>query len=353
MRFNQVIKLGNYTISRDSKVFIIAEAGVNHNGSVKIAKKMVDAAKNAGADAIKFQAFNAKLLVSAFAPKAEYQKNVTDRNETQLEMLKKLELAAGEFKNIAGYAKKKNILFLSSPFDKESVDMLDKIGIKAFKIASGEITNLPLLKYIAGKGRPIILSTGMSNLKEISEALRVIRQEGVKDVILLHCVTSYPACIEDVNLRAIETMRRFFKLPVGFSDHTTGFTASIAAAALGASVIEKHFTLDKNMPGPDHKVSLNPKELKEMITVVRDTENALGDGKKNPTKEEDIIKDIARKKIVAKIDIPRGGFISNDMLDFKRACGKGISPKHIDLVIGRKAKKDIDKDNAIMWNILK
>lgn len=337
-------------IAKD-KVFIIAEAGVNHNGSVKIAKKLIDVAVNAGVDAVKFQIFKAESLASAYAPKVDYQKKRTEDSKTQLEMLKKLELKGCEFREIAAYAKKRKILFLSSPFDKESVDVLCNIGVKAFKIASGEITNLPLLKYIAGKGKPIILSTGMSNLKEIKEALKAIRKEGVKDIVLLHCVTGYPANVEDVNLRAMDTMKSFFKLPLGFSDHTAGFAVSIAAVALGASVIEKHFTLDKKLPGPDHKASLGPDELKEMVKAIRNAERALGDGIKKPAEEEESIKRVVRKSIVAKIDIPRGLKITDTMLDIKRP-GTGIEPRFFNKVIGKRAKRDIRKDTLIKFRDL-
>lgn len=346
-------KYAGYRNMAGKKIFIIAEAGINHNGSVKTAKKLVDAAVEAGADAVKFQAFKADAIVTRYAKKAEYQRNLTDRDETQLKMLKKLELTEGELKNIAAYSKNKGIIFLSSSFDKESVDLLDDIGVPAFKIPSGEITNTPLLEYIAGKGKPIIVSTGMSDMNEIREAVEVIRKKDIRDITLLHCVTSYPTGIEDVNLRAMQTMRRSFKLPVGFSDHTAGFTASIAAAALGASIIEKHFTLDRNMSGPDHNASLEPGELKEMILAIRSVEKALGDGRKIPTKEERVMRDIARKKIVADTDICKGETIKNSMISVKRIDGKGLSPKYIDFVIGKKAKRDIRKDGAITRGMLR
>ena len=263
------LKIGDKLIGEEEPCFIIAEAGVNHNGSVELAKKLIDAAKDAGADAVKFQTFKAESVVVKDAQKAEYQKETTGEG-SQYEMIKKLELTEEDFRELADYAKEKDIMFLSSPFDKESVDLLNELDVPAFKVGSGEITNLPLLRYIAKKEKPIILSTGMSTLGEIEEALDVIRSEGVEDIILLHCVSNYPARIEDVNLRALGTLKQAFKLPVGFSDHTLGITAPIAAVALGACVIEKHFTLDRNLPGPDHKASLEPEELKEMAKAIRE-----------------------------------------------------------------------------------
>jgi N-acetylneuraminate synthase len=335
-----------------NRTFIIAEAGVNHNGDINLAKKLIGAAKDAGADAVKFQTFKAEKVVIKNAEKAEYQKETTGIGESQYDMIKKLELTEYDFKELAEYAKKKGILFLSSPFDKGSVDLLDGLDVPAFKIASGEITNFTLLKYIAKKEKPIILSTGMSTLGEVEDALNVIRSEGVEKVILLHCVSNYPARIEDVNLGAMETLKQAFKIPVGFSDHTLGITASIAAVALGACVIEKHFTLDRNLPGPDHKASLEPDELKEMIKGIRNVEKALGDGIKRPTKDEVAIKRVARRSIVARVDIHRGTIITEDMLDVKRP-GMGIEPKYIERIIGKRAKINIKKDELITWSMTK
>ena len=344
------LKIGDKLIGEEEPCFIIAEAGVNHNGSVELAKKLIDAAKDAGADAVKFQTFKAENVVVKDAQKAEYQKETTGEG-SQYEMIKKLELAEEDFRELADYAEKKDIMFLSSPFDKESVDLLYELDVPAFKVGSGEITNFPLLRYIAKKRKPIILSTGMSTLGEIEEALDVIRSEGVEDIILLHCVSNYPARIEDVNLRAIETLKQAFKLPVGFSDHTLGIIVPIAAVALGACVIEKHFTLDRNLPGPDHRASLEPDELKEMVKAIREVEKALGNGIKKPTKEEEKIKKVARKSIVAKVDISKGAIITEDMLDVKRP-GTGIEPKYLKFIIGRKAKEDIKKDDVIRFEMI-
>jgi len=344
------LKIGDKLIGEEEPCFIIAEAGVNHNGSVELAKKLIDAAKDAGADAVKFQTFKAESVVVKDAQKAEYQKETTGEG-SQYVMIKKLELAEEDFRELADYAEKKDIMFLSSPFDKDSVDLLHELDVPAFKVGSGEITNLPLLRYIAKKGKPIILSTGMSTLGEIEEALDVIRSEEVEDIILLHCVSNYPARVEDVNLRAMGTLKQAFKLPVGFSDHTLGITAPIAAVALGACVIEKHFTLDRNLPGPDHKASLEPDELKEMVKAIREVEKALGNGIKKPTKEEEKIKKVARRSIVAKVDISKGAIITEDMLDVKRP-GTGIEPKYLKFIIGRKTKEDIKKDEIISLKMI-
>ena len=345
------VKIGDKRIGEEEPTFIIAEAGVNHNGSIELAKKLIKAAKDAGADAVKFQTFKAENVVIKNADKAEYQKEATIVEESQYKMLKKLELAEEDFRELADYAKKAGILFLSSPFDRESVNLLYELDVPAFKIASGEITNLPLLRYIAKKEKLIILSTGMATLGEVEEALNVIRSEGAKDVILLHCVSNYPTKIEDINLRAMETLKQAFKIPVGFSDHTLGITAPIAAVALGACVIEKHYTLDRNLPGPDHKASLEPDELREMVKAIRDVEKALGDGIKRPVKAEEVSKMIGRRSIVAKQDIPRGASLTRDMLDIKRP-GTGIEPKYLELVCGTITKVEIKKDDVITWDII-
>lgn len=330
--------------------FIIAEAGVNHNGSVELAKELVNAAKEAGADAVKFQTFKTKNLVTKDARKAEYQiKNSGE--ESQYEMIKKLELSPDEFWEIAKYAEDKGIIFLSSPFDAESVDLLDKIDIPAFKIASGEITNFPLLKCIAKKQKPVILSTGMSTIGEVEEALNLIEKYN-DDIILMHCLTNYPAKKEDANLNVIKTLEYTFKRPVGFSDHTSGIEMSVAAVALGSCVIEKHFTIDKNLPGPDHKASLEPHELSEMVKAIRNIEKGLGNGIKKPTDDEIKIKKLVRKSIVAKEDILKGSILTEEMLEIKRP-GTGIEPKYLDELVGKELIEDIKKDDLLKWNQLK
>lgn len=330
--------------------FIIAEAGVNHNGSVKLAKKLVDAAKEAGADAVKFQTFKTKNLVTKNAKKAEYQiKNSGE--ESQYEMIKKLELSDDEFWEIAKYTGVKGIIFLSSPFDTESVDLLDKIDVPVFKVASGEITNFPLLKHIAQKQKPVILSTGMSTIGEVEEALNLIEKYN-DDIILMHCLTNYPAKKEDANLNVIKTLEYAFKRPVGFSDHTSGIEMSVAAVALGSCIIEKHFTIDKNLPGPDHKASLEPQELSEMVKAIRNVEKGLGNGIKKPTNDEIKIKKLVRKSIVAKENIPKGSILTEEMLEIKRP-GTGIEPKYLDELIGKELIEDIKKDDLLKWNQLK
>ena len=340
------IEIGDKMVGESEPCFIIAEAGVNHNGDINLAKKLIDVAREAGADAVKFQTFNAENVVTKSAEKARYQKETTDAAESQFEMIKKLELTKKDFDELFAYAQKKEIIFLSSPFDKGSVDLLDELGVPAFKIPSGEITNFPLLRHIARKRKPAVLSTGMSTLGEIEEALEVIRKERVEDIILLHCVSCYPAKAEDMNLKAMETLRCTFKLPVGLSDHTLGITIPIAAVALGACVIEKHFTLDKNLPGPDHKASLEPDELKQMIKAIRDVEMALGDGMKRPTAEEEGNKRVVRRSIVARVNIPQGAIITEEMLAVKRP-GTGLEPKYLGEIIGRVTEIAIKKDKAI------
>jgi len=342
------IRIGDKLIGDGEPCFIIAEAGVNHNGDIELAKRLIDVAKEAGADAIKFQTFKADNVVTKNAPKADYQIKNTNSYESQYEMIKKLELSEDEFRELHRYARKKGIIFLSTPFDFESADFLEELGVPAFKISSSDLTNLPFLEYIAEKGKPIILSTGMGTLGEIEEAINTIKNAGNEEIILLHCITSYPAKFENLNLRAIKTLKEAFKLPVGFSDHSLGIYAPIIAVALGAVVIEKHFTLDKNLPGPDHKASLDPQELKEMIKWIRLTEKALGDGIKRPTPEEEKIKKIVRKSIVAKVNIPEGTVLTEEMIAFKRP-GTGIPPKYYKEILGKKARRNIKVDEIISW----
>ncbi|MBO8161754.1 MAG: N-acetylneuraminate synthase [Thermosipho sp. (in: Bacteria)] len=342
------IKIGDKRIGENESTFVITEAGVNHNGDIELAKKLVDIAVEAGADAIKFQTFKAENVVTKNAPKADYQIKNTKSNESQYDMIKKLELSEEEFRELYRYAKSKGIIFLSTPFDFESADFLEDLGVPAFKVSSTDLTNLPFLEYIAEKGKPIILSTGMGTLGEIEEAINTIKDVGNEDIVLLHCITSYPVKFESLNLRTIQTLKEAFKLPVGFSDHSLGIYAPIAAVALGAVVIEKHFTLDKNLPGPDHKASLNPEELKEMIKWIRLIEKALGDGIKRPTPKEIEIRKVARRSIVAKVDIPKGATITKNMITFKRP-GTGLPPKYYKEIIGRRARRDIRADELIYW----
>lgn len=329
-----------------NKVFIIAEAGVNHNGDLNTAKKLIDEASKAGADAVKFQSFKADKLVTKDAEKASYQKSTTGKEENQYQMLNKLELNYENHKDLIEYCKQKNIMFLSSPFDLESINLLEDLGIDVFKIPSGEITNLPYLEKIGFLGKKTILSTGMSTLGEIEEALTVLKEKGAGDITVLHCNTEYPTPMEDVNLNAMNTIKNAFKVKVGYSDHTPGIEVAIAAVALGARVIEKHFTLDKSMEGPDHKASLEPDELKVMVKSIRNIEKALGDGIKIPSRSELKNKDIARKSIVAKSPIKKGQIFSEENLSTKRPA-KGISPMKWYEVIGKVAKRDYKEDELI------
>lgn len=331
-----------------NKTFIIAEAGVNHNGSIDLAYKLIDEAKNAGADAVKFQSFKASNIVSKKAEKAEYQKRTTDSNETQYEMIKRLELSLEDHINLINYCKKKEIEFLSSPFDFDSIDVLNNLGLKTFKIPSGEIINLPYLRKIGKLNKNIILSTGMSDLGEIEDALNVLIENGTlkEKIIVLQCNTEYPTPFEDVNLKAMLTIKNAFNVKVGYSDHTQGIEVPIAAVALGAEVIEKHFTLDRNMEGPDHKASLEPNELKQMVKAIRNIEVALGDGIKKPSKSELKNRDIARKSIVAIKKIEKGEIFNESNIGVKRP-GKGLSPMRWDEVIGKLAKRNFEEDEII------
>ena len=329
----------------DNHVFVIAEAGVNHNGSLRLAKEMVDEAKKAGADAIKFQTFKAEKLVSDTAPKAEYQKKLTGEQESQLDMLKKLELSFEEFSELSDYCHRQKIMFLSTPFDQESLTFLDTvIKIPLIKIPSGEITNRPLLEQIRECHKPVILSTGMCTLEEIQEALDVLGDE-IK-ISILHCTTDYPAAFDTLNLRVIPALREKFQKEIGYSDHSKGIEASIAAVALGARIIEKHFTLDRKMKGPDHKASLEPSELQKMTGAIRNVEMALGNGIKHPMEKEMENAKVARKSIVASTRIFKGEVFDEKNLSVKRP-GTGISPMRWHDVIGQMAKRDFEKDEMI------
>lgn len=328
-------------------VYIIAEAGVNHNGSLDTAKKMVDKAKSAGADCIKFQTFISKNLVSKNAEKAEYQKQQTDEKESQLDMLKRLELTFSEFVKLNDYCEDKGIEFFSTAFDFESIDFLEKLNMKKWKIPSGEITNLPYLVRIAQMGKPVILSTGMSTIEDVKAALEVLYNNGSGEVTVLHCTTEYPAPYRNVNLKAMNTMKEELNVPIGYSDHTEGIEIPIAAAALGATVIEKHFTLDRNMEGPDHKSSIEPNQFQAMVKAIRNVEMALGSGEKIPSDSEKKTMFIARKSIVAKRSIKKGECFTEENLALKRP-GTGISPMKWFEIIGKKAVKDFEEDDLIV-----
>lgn len=329
------------------RTFIIAEAGVNHNGDIGIAKKMIDAASAAGADAVKFQTFKTERIVSINAPKAEYQIENTNIIESQYQMLKKLEIDKETHLELMEYCEKKNILFLSTPFDIESVKMLAELGIEIIKIPSGEITNLPYLREVAKQKKKVILSTGMSNMQEVKEVVQILRQNGTEDITVLHCNTQYPTPMEDVNLKAMISMKDELGLPVGYSDHTQGIEVPIAAVAMGAAVIEKHFTLDRAMEGPDHKASLEPDELTAMVKAIRNIEKALGNGVKTLSKSEKDNLAIARKSIVAACKIEKGELFTEKNLTVKRP-GNGISPMKWDEMIGKTADKTYDVDEMIV-----
>jgi len=331
-----------------NKVFIIAEAGVNHNGCIATAKKLIDAAVNAGADAVKFQTFKAENIVSKLARKAAYQELSNHDDESQFDMLKKLELDVKTHKELMHYCEDRNILFLSTAFDHDSVDLLNELGLQFFKIPSGEITNLPYLRKIGSLDKKIILSTGMADLGEIEDALGELINAGTvrENITVLHANTEYPTPMEDVNLKAMMTIANAFKINVGYSDHTLGIEVDIAAVAMGAKIIEKHFTLDKSMEGPDHKASLEPDELKAMVKAIRNIEIALGTGIKKPSNSERKNIEIVRKSIVASKDISKDELLSQDKLAIKRP-GNGISPMKWDEVCKQVAQKNYKADDLI------
>jgi N,N'-diacetyllegionaminate synthase len=330
------------------RTLIIAEAGVNHNGSMDLAFKLIDAAKTAGADMVKFQTFKASDLVSESAKKAAYQQAVTDAGETQFEMIKKLELSREDHLELMRYCDEVGIEFLSAPFDLTSIDLLHELGVKRFKIPSGEITNYPYLKAMARYNKPVIMSTGMADMEEIQAALEVLTSHGTEEqnISVLHCNTEYPTPFEDVNLKAIKTMSQTLELPIGYSDHTRGIEVPIAAVALGAVIIEKHFTLDRTLPGPDHKASLEPSELAKMVITIRNIEEALGDGIKRPSTSEKKNITVVRKSIVASKDIRSGERFTLENITTKRP-GDGISPMKIEEILKLSASKEYKKDDSI------
>ncbi len=328
--------------------FIIAEAGVNHNGSLDLAKKLIDVAAEAGADAVKFQTFKAEKLVSKKAQKAEYQKQTTDAAESQYDMIKKLELDEPAHRELIRYCGEKKIRFLSTPFDHESIELLDALGMEIFKIPSGEITNLPYLRHIGGLGKEVILSTGMADLGEIEDALDLLVSSGTpkEKITILHATTEYPCPMDEVNLRAMGTIASAFGIRTGYSDHTRGIEVPIAAVAMGASVIEKHFTLDRTMEGPDHKASLEPDELCAMVAAIRNIEKALGEGIKKPSPSEAKNMAVARKSIVAARPIRAGEVFTSENIAIKRP-GTGISPMRYDEIVGERAARDYEEDEPL------
>src|SRR3990172_9272749 len=330
------------------RTLIIAEAGVNHNGDIALAYNLIDVAADAGADIVKFQTFTAEKVVTANAGKAHYQSQRTDAGESQHAMLRRLELTRDMHEALIAHCNLRGIIFFSTGFDPDSVDLLLELGLDCFKIPSGEITNLPYLRHVGRYGRSVILSTGMATLSEVEVALDVLGQAGTprERITVLHCNTEYPTPMDDVNLHAMLTMRDAFRVAVGYSDHTSGIEVAIAAVALGATVIEKHFTLDRNLPGPDHKTSLEPGELKAMIAAIRNIEQAMGDGIKRPSASEAKNKPIARKSLVAASAIRAGDVFSETNVTVKRP-GTGLSPMRWDEVLGRKAPRDFAADELI------
>lgn len=351
-----MIKIGSKTISKNSPVFIIAEAGVNHNGNLKLAKKLIDAAAEAGADAVKFQTFNPDTLTTKNAAKADYQaknEKKVKNEESQYDMLKRLILPREWHKELKAYTESRGLVFLSTPFSLDDAIFLRKLGMKAIKVGSTDTENIPYLAEIAKWDLPMILSTGMSALPEIKEAVRIIQKAGNKKLIVLHCTTNYPTPYEEVNLRAITTLQKELKdISIGFSEHTIGIEVAIASVALGARVIEKHFTLDRNLPGPDHLASLEPRELKQLISSIRHVEAAMGTGRKIPFASEKKIAEIARKSLVAARDIPAGKKLTAADIAIKRP-GTGIKPKYLEKIIGKKSKINLSKDEILNWEILK
>ena len=346
----KTLRISNKIIGRDQPVFIIAEAGVNHNGKLDLAKKLVDAAVDAGADSVKFQTFKAEGVVTSKVNIADYAKKNIGRDEKQINMIKNLELQYGDFNILKEYCDKKGIIFLSTPHSFDAIDFLEDL-VPAYKFGSGDIANIHALKYAAKKNKPIILGTGMSTLKEVKFAVDSIKSENNKQIITLHCTTNYPCPLEEVNLNSMLTMQKELDCLVGYSDHTIGTMVPIIATALGAVVIEKHITTDKNLPGPDHKASLEPDELKTMITEIRNVEKALGSFDKKPTESEKKIMRIVRKSIVAEQDIKKGSSIKKNMLIIKRP-GTGLKPVDLDKIVGKKIKKHIAKDEILQIDMV-
>lgn len=336
---------------RSGRVFIVAEAGVNHNGDPALARRLVDAAAESGADAVKFQTFRVDALLTRAAPKAGYQVETTGAGESQRDMLARLELDTAVLAELKERAATRGLTFFSAPFDEESADVLDRLGVALFKVPSGEITNLPLLRHLASKGRPIILSTGMSSLEEVEQAVAAIRAAGDPPLAVLHCLSAYPAPAAEVNLRAMDALATRCGCPVGFSDHTLGIEIALAAAARGAAIIEKHLTLDTSLPGPDHRASLDPAEFAAMVRAIRAVESALGDGTKRPMPSELDTRRVARKSLVAARPLRAGARLGAEDILIKRP-GTGISPADLDKAIGRPLARDLEADEVIGWETL-
>ena len=346
---NNIININNFKIGGNESVFIIAEVGVNHNGDLELAKRLIKEAARCGADCVKFQTFKAEKLVTHDAPKANYQLQTTAKNESQLEMLKKLEMSNNKYHEIIKCCEEEGVLFISTPYNTEDVDFLEDLGVSAYKLASMHASEPWFARYVAKKNKPIFLSTGMSTLSEIDSTVRAIKETDNNKIILLQCTTNYPSRIEDANLLAMKSMRETFNLIVGYSDHTEDNIACIASVALGAKVIEKHFTLDKSLPGPDHTTSASPTEFATLVENIRNVEKSLGLSIKQPCEIEKLNKEGMRRSVIAKYDIDKNVEITDDMIALKRPSS-GISPMHLDEIIGKKTKNKLLKDQMFKWS---
>jgi N,N'-diacetyllegionaminate synthase len=342
------ILIGKRVVGPASGVFVVAEIGTNHNGSVVQAEKLIDAAAASGADAVKFQTYRGDRLL---IPSVERYGQQLDGGESSYQMLRRYELRWEDQEKLKKHADKQGILFFSTPSDEESADFLDSIGVPVFKISSADVTHLPLLRHVSSKGKPILLSTGMSFLSEVADAVYNVRSAGAKEILLMHCVSTYPASPQQMNLRALQTLHSYFELPVGLSDHSEGILIPLVSVALGAVVIEKHFTLDKNASGPDHKASMDPADLKLLVQSLREIESSLGDGRKRPSDVEEASRLFSRRSIVAAVDIRADETIARWMLTFKRP-GSGLEPRHLEKVIGTKARRNLERDTILQWDDL-
>ena len=351
MNSHAQVRIGNSIVGAGHPVFVIAEIGVNHNGDLNIAKKLIDIAIVAGADAVKFQTFTADSLATSDAPKAAYQLVTTNAEQSQLEMLRQLELSKDAHHILKEYCDEKRITFLSTPFDEDAADFLETLNVPAYKVSSGDLTNSPLIQHLSRKGKPLIVSTGMATLDEVAGAVSAAQESGCRELILLHCVSNYPAPADQINLRAMKTLQDQFLVPVGFSDHTEGIAISLAAVALGASVIEKHFTLDRNLPGPDHRASLEPAELQSLIKNIRSVEVSLGDGRKLPASGEQDTARVARRSIVAATSIKAGTKLQSESIVLKRP-GSGLPPSMLQSLLGKRVLIDIPAGTMIKLEML-
>lgn len=346
-----VVTIGDRFVGVGQPVFVIAEAGVNHNGDLSLAKQLVDLAAEAGADAVKFQTFKAEAVVTKEAPKADYQLRTTGAQESQFDMLRRLELSQEAHLQLQKYCHERGLIFLSTPFDEAAADFLNSIDVPAFKISSGDLTNIPLLEHVAGFGKAVILSTGMSDMEEVAEAVDAIQTTSECGLVLLHCVTNYPADPREINLRAMNSMQERFDLPVGFSDHTEGIEVSLAAVALGASVIEKHFTLSRSLPGPDHQASMEPDELRALVRGIRKVELSLGSNLKQPSASELETAKVARRSLIAAVNIEAGTVLTRELIALKRP-GTGLAPSQLKKILGKKTLKDISEGSLISLDML-